>query len=160
MGDLAQAIVDLGKAAQLRTGARRRLVESTSIVAAAIRKQLRTEEDMVSVQHDLSSGVVQPSEEASAHNITYSVVRFEADGARPQQALCRDLAVLEDIDGVNGRELVPVIDRDEFHRATAQEREHFVVEAPVVIAAFERLLRDEAGAFTKAAGSVAKLVVR
>jgi hypothetical protein len=47
MGDLAQAIVSLASAAEKRRGARADLIDATDTIAAAIRKQLRSGDEVV-----------------------------------------------------------------------------------------------------------------
>jgi hypothetical protein len=150
MIDLAQAIVDLGKAAQLRTGARRELVKSTSTVAAAIRRHLRTEEDQAWVDDALNPHAV-----ANGDGPIYVVRRFRTVAGELQSALCRDDAILEEIDLGN-------IDGDDVgvHKATARERRCFAKEAPTVVAEFEVELRRDAEEFSEAARAVTKLVVR
>lgn len=170
MSDLAQAIVNLGKAAQHRTSARRELRDATELVAAAIRKQLRAGDIIDGIAIDGS-----PEEGAD-----YSVNRVCDARGRVQQVLCRgttdsrSMAVLEPIETDTPPDLelpagwITMSDpRDDataddpgFHKASDNERQAFAKEVPAVIAAFEQQLREEAEAFGVAARALTKLAVR
>jgi hypothetical protein len=155
MSDLAQAIIDLGKAAEVRNHARRDLIESTATVAGAIAKQLRRG-DHVSFRAGEGPGPL----------VTYRVERFRDNSyvtfaggeMKTITVLCRGVALLQSI---QGKLFSP--DHEEggdFHLATPAERIRFADEAPMVVDAFAELVRREAAVFAETAKKAAKLTVR
>jgi hypothetical protein len=175
MGDLAQAIVSLGRIAERRRGARTDLIEATDTIAAAIREELRTG-DMVEVERhaqELLSGLIFAPGKA-----TYRATRVTINAAaKPIDVLARIVdgkAALfgEGLGRTSGVRLdllaqqrVPLgaIETDEgvdVHVATEEERQAFVQEASAVVSAFRRLLEQQASDYEAAAKKAAKLTPR
>jgi hypothetical protein len=167
MADLARAIVDLAQAAEGRRGARRQLNQATDAVARSIRSLLRSG-DSVTIPSWASEeqSARRPSARAKPP-VTYTAlqVRYRAqDGSRPvADVLIRDRAVLEDIPGASLEVhsttahpgLLPPI-----HLATAEEREAFIGEVEVVVAAFRGKLELDAKRYLSLAEQATKQVPR
>lgn len=161
MSDLAQAIVSLGRISERRRGARGDLIEATNTIAEAIREQLRTGDTVEVERHqELSlTGIVY-----GPGSVTYRatrVTRSDLPGTKPEDALVREN------DGqafVLGSVAAAVSYRtDQGHialRATEEDRQAFVHEAPAVVAAFRKLLNDQADKYEAAAKKAAKLTPR
>jgi len=181
MSDLAQALVDLGKAATERRLARRQLEQATATVAAAIRKQLRAGDcisiekrtvpaDLVVADSELdhiNASFSEDGQTATLGGAVYGVGRvFDAKGKLQQvlyrEAIGPDWAILDEIEvhGDDPRALTDPEKLQEYHRASAAERLLFAREAPDVIAEFARYAAGEASSFARAAGAVTKLAVR
>lgn len=135
--DLARAIVNLGRAAERRRGARSTLIESSDTVAQAIREHLRTG-DQVTIHLPAGTG---------SRPVTYYAARAreKANIHQEYDALIRENAIL----GVRGKgfewEWVPgrgvAFDGN---IATDEERREFIAESGVVVAGFQALLDSEA----------------
>lgn len=159
MADLAEAIVELGKAAQARKGARRDLMAATAVVAGAIRRQLRRG-DSTEVGEAPSTAVYGVDRVYDGHGALCQVLIRES-GKYPDGTAW---AVLEDIDvdGDDPRRLTSPdgIDVRVFHRATADECLLFAREAEALVAAFTAELREDTDTLAAAASRLAKLAVR
>lgn len=162
MGDLAESLVELGRAAKTRSHARRELKEATEVVAAAIRKQLRSRDVVEVVDPDRVDEMV-----------GYCVVRVWDGEGNLQQVLARELAILEPIEEsvstsaeMMREGVTPFGTPDDpdgetvFHVASARERSHFAQEAALVVKLFEKQLRQDAEDYTGAAQQLVKLAVR
>ncbi|TMC08714.1 MAG: hypothetical protein E6J41_12660 [Chloroflexi bacterium] len=155
-GDLAQAIVALGRAAERRRNAATDLIKSTDVVARAIRAQLR------------GGDAIEVAGEDGQPPAAYRAARVgraggfleEALGGEPsgEDVLLRGSAILglqqargryRDLDG-----------EGELHPATAEERDQFVREAHGVVREFGRLLDEQAGRYGEAAERATKLTPR
>jgi hypothetical protein len=155
-GDLAQAIVALGRAAERRRSAASDLIKSTDVVARAIRAQLRTGDAT-----EVARGDGQPPVGYRAARVTRAGGFLEeALSGEPQgeDVLLRGSAILglqqargryRDLDG-----------EGELHPATVEERDQFVLEAHDVVREFGRLLDEQAGRYGEAAQRAAKLTPR
>lgn len=160
--DLAEALVDLSRAAQQRRTARRDLTEAGITVARAIRKHVRTYDDC-----DLSENLY--------YEVAGLVEEDAPEGTRPTPVLCRIQSVqgsdgkarehfahaLEPIPGAKTRRYVdPRGDQQLYHLATPEQYLDFAEEAGRVIANYAQDLRDDAQTWTEAAGAIAKLTPR
>jgi hypothetical protein len=187
MGDLAQAIVALARSAEKRRGARADLIDATDTIAMAIRKQLRSG-DEVTLKNSIE-GSPDPAVDytaAVAGRLVWSAgdVR-QPDISGEKDVLLRNRAVLglekaagqyiADDQVAELREAVRLADEaraagepydevyvDDYlcHPATAEEREAFVREAPAVIEAFGELLDEQAQTFGETAKKATKLTPR
>ncbi len=162
VGDLAQAIVALGRAAEKRRGARADLVDATDTIATAIREQLRAG-DAVTLTEDVVAVVLFGSK---GPRPTYRAVRAQAfrtwpDETRtmegkPFDALIRGDAILSDVKGGH-------IDLDTsvvLHPATAEERAAFVAEVEGVVRLFNELLSKQATDYGTSAKKAVRLTPR
>ena len=161
MGDLAQAIVSLGRIAERRRGARTDLIEATDTIAAAIREELRTG-DMVEIERhaqEFLSGLIYAPGKA-----TYRATRVNVNAApRPIDVLARVVDGKAALFGEGLGRAAGAIGPDEgvdVHVATEEERQAFVQEASAVVSAFRRLLEQQASDYEAAAKKAAKLTPR
>jgi hypothetical protein len=155
-GDLAQAIVALGRAGERRRSAASELIKSTDVVAAAIRAQLRTGDAAEVARED-----GEPAVKYRAARVT-RVRGFmeEALGGEPSgdDVLLRGSAILG-LEQARGR-FRDLDGEGELHPATAEERDRFVQEAHDVVHEFGHLLDELAGRYGAAAERAAKLTPR
>lgn len=155
--DLARAIVNLGRAAERRRGARSVLIESTDTVAQAMREQLRTG-DRVTIHLAAGTG---------SRPVTYYAARAreKTNIYEEQDALIRQDNNENGILGVRGKgfnwEWVPgrgiALDG---HIATDEERRDFIAEAAAVVKEFQVLLDAQARDDGLSAGRATKLTPR
>ncbi len=76
MGDLAQAMVVLARAAERRRGARAELLEATDTIAAAVREQLRSgDKVLVEKYPPLKVTELKPGEPEPDNTVEYEAVR-------------------------------------------------------------------------------------
>lgn len=155
--DLARAIVNLGRAAERRRGARSVLIESTDTVAQAIREHLRTG-DRITIHLPAGTG---------SRPITYYAAR-----AREKSNLYQEYDVLIRQDGnenailgLSGKgynwEWVPGRGvAFEGHIATDDERREFIAEAGAVVKEFHVLLDSQARRDGMSASRATKLTPR
>ena len=166
MGDLAQAMVVLARAAERRRGARAELLEATDTIAAAVREQLRSgDKVLVEKYPPLKVTELKPGEPEPDNTVEYEAVRVRyvkpEGGATAEDALARDYALF----GLKESQptLLKVIGwKDEWtpHIANMNERQSFVYEAESVIRAFSRDLTVQAAAYEATAKKATKLVPR
>jgi len=161
MGDLAQAIVSLGRIAERRRGARADLIEATNTIAEAIREELRTGDSVeveVHAQEFLSGLIYAPGK------ATYRATRVTINAApRPVNVLARIVDGKASLFGEalpRGASAIEADDGQAVHVATEEERQAFVQEAAAVVAAFRHLLEEQASAYEAAAKKAAKLTPR
>jgi hypothetical protein len=183
MGDLTQALVDLGRAEVGRVRSRAALRDATTTVAGAILERLRTG-DSVTVDETGPSGLKAVYRVAKVCWQVSQWANWE-DGwgwSKSEATLLRNDAVLVDVreDEFDGSNLLHVVgsrirvdgghafashddedvDGPAGHLATDAERLEFAKEASAVIAAFAELLAGEDRAFAAAAQAIAKLTPR
>jgi hypothetical protein len=189
-GDLATAIVSLASAAERRRGGRAALIEATDTVAKAIRKQLRSGDEVVVPRLETTPRPNDKAVDYTAERVGRLVwsdgdVQRHPEVLANQDVLLRGLAILG-LEKATGRyvtdnqvaELRDAIrladearaNREPFdevyvedyecHPATAEEREAFVKEAPTVIAALRELLDEQAEVFEETARKATKLTPR
>ncbi len=157
MGDLAQAIVNLARAAEKRKGARADLIEATDTIAKAIRKELRSGDEVSLEIHEEVRGA------KTTGTVRYQAARVQPKGrsvAQWQDALLRDYAILGLSDAQGEYISNPTVLGSTFHPATAAERESFVLEAESVVTAFRVLLENEARDYGTSASKATKLTPR
>jgi len=167
MGDLAQAIVSLGRAAERRRGARADLVEATDTIAKAIREQLRSG-DEVNVSNQPPQMVSFAGGAAKPRQITYLAARVRPlllgrSNIRGQwvDVLLRGHAIFGLSDASGQYEVNDWDPAEELAwPATGDDREAFVMEAEDVVKAFNVLLAKEAQDFGDAAKKAVKLTPR
>lgn len=161
MGDLAQAIVSLGRAAERRRGARVDLIEATDTIATAIREELRSG-DAVEVEghQDFLTSLI------TATKVTYRASRvtrrLTTGSGKQQDALIRETDTRRSVfglDGVGDYEVAQPVGAIA-HTASEEERQAFVHEVPAVVAAFNRLLEEQASRYESAAKKATKLTPR
>jgi hypothetical protein len=167
MGDLAQAMVALARAAERRRGARAQLLEATDTIAAAIREQLRSgDKVLVEKYPPLKVAELKPGEPEPDNTVEYEAVRVrytkpEGGSLIAEDALARDFAIF----GLKESQptLLKVIGwKDDWkpHIANMNERQSFVHEAEGVIRSFSRDLTVQAAAYEETAKKATKLVPR
>lgn len=162
MGDLAQAIVALGRAAERRKAARSELVEATDTIASTIRELLRTGDSVeVEGHQDFLSSMV------STKQVTYraiSVMKRLATGtSKEEDALLRVAGKTRAIFGPDKPGVYAVVAGEPgevVHTANDDERQAFVHEAGRMVAAFRELLDTQASKNATAARKAAKLAPR
>jgi len=161
MGDLAQAIVALGRASERRRGARAELIEATDTIANAIREQLRSGDSVeVEGHQEFLSSLL------AATEVTYRAVsvrkRLTTGSGKAEDALLRAIGKSKAVFGPESSgsfELVQ-IPGEIVHSASDEERQAFVHEAGAVVAAFRRLLDEQATKNEAAAKKATKLTPR
>jgi len=167
MGDLAQAMVSLARAAERRRGARATLVDATDTIAMAIREQLRSG-DAVEVDRyqkpKTAEATPSGTSPATPETAEYEAVRvsyIKGGAGAGQDALARDLAIF----GVSDSQILILRVtgwKDEWkpHIATMDERQAFVYEVDSVIKAFARNLTTQAATYEATVKKATKLVPR
>jgi hypothetical protein len=161
MGDLAQAIVALGRAAERRRSARADLIDATDTIADAIREQLRSG-DKVEVEghQDFVSNLI------STREVTYLAVsvrkRLTTGIGKDEDALLRVAGKTKAVFGPDkpGAYDLVVAGGEIVHTASDEERQAFVHEANRVVAAFRQLLEEQATKNDTAAKRATKLTPR
>ncbi len=161
MGDLAQAIVSLGRAAERRRGARADLIEATDTIASALREELRSGDSVeVEGHQDFLTSLI------STAKVTYHASRvtrrLPIGSGKPQDALIREAETKRAVFGLEG---VGDYEMGQptgaiAHTANEEERQAFVHEVPAVVAAFNRLLEEQASRYEAAAKKATKLTPR
>lgn len=155
MSDLAQAIVDLGKAAEDRRHARHDLQEATDVVADAIAKQLRTGDSIT-----IGDGTMGfPTAVYDVRSVSW---RVGGDSHSVVAALCRNGAVLGTPPSGAGA-FRSAYDPSTFaalRLASGDERAAFALEAPRVVDGFTQALGKQAEKFASGAALVVQRAVR
>jgi len=158
---LAQAIVSLGRSAERRRGARANLIEATDTIANAIREELRSGDSVeVEGHQDFLTSLL------STAKVTYrasrATRRLAVGAGKPQDALIRESdtkRAVFGLDGVGEYDLGQPVGAIA-HTASEDERQAFVHEVPAVVAAFNRLLEEQASRYESAAKKATKLTPR
>lgn len=161
MGDLAQAIVALARAAERRQSARAELIDATDTIASSVRELLRSGDSVEVERHqDFVSSLV------STQQVTYRAVsvrkQLNVGTAKNEDALLRIVGKTKAIFGPEKPGAYDLLTRPEevVHTANDEERQAFVHEAARMVAAFRELLDDQAAKNAAAARKAAKLTPR
>ncbi len=161
MGDLAQAIVALGRASERRAGARAELIDATDTIAKAIRELLRSGDSVeVEGHQDLLSSLL------ATTAVTYRAVsvrkRLQTGTSKGEDALLRVAGKKKALFGTQsaGTYTLAHDENEVVHAASDEERQAFVHEANSVVAAFRRLLDEQATRNEAAAKKATKLTPR
>jgi hypothetical protein len=160
MGDLAQAIVALARASERRQGARADLVDSTDTIARAIRELLRSGDSVeVEGHQDPLLNLLYTTQ------VTYRAVsirkRMSTGSGKPEDALLRIASKKSAVFGTQTSGAYNLLPGDEIvHAASDEERQAFVHEADRVVAAFRRILDEQATKNEAAAKKATKLTPR
>lgn len=160
MGDLAQAIVALGRASERRQGARAELIDATDTIARAIRELLRSGDSVeVEGHQDPLLNLLYTTQ------VTYCAVsvrkRLPTGNGKAEDALLRVAGKKSALFGTQASGAFHLVSDDTIvHAASDEERQMFVHEANRVVAAFRQLLDEQATKNEAAAKKATKLTPR